>query len=153
DDRHPALARRGHRHARRLAAGRDAVSDPPTGAEPMRVAIRADASARIGSGHVVRCLALADGLAARGGEVTFVTRELPPHLRDAVLRSGHRHVSLALPIPGGLDAPQEPWPQDQQLLDAASTREALVAFKPEWLVVDHYGLAEHWETDMHASGV
>src|SRR5262249_23831195 len=117
------------------------------------VAIRADASAHIGSGHVVRCLALADGLAARGGEVTFVTRELPPHLRDAVLRSGHRHVSLALPIPGGLDAPQEPWPQDQQLLDAASTREALVAFKPEWLVVDHYGLAEHWETDMHASGV
>ena len=49
----------------------------------MKIAFRADASIDIGSGHVMRCLALADALRARGDETLFLCRELPGHLCDA----------------------------------------------------------------------
>jgi UDP-2,4-diacetamido-2,4,6-trideoxy-beta-L-altropyranose hydrolase len=111
----------------------------------MKVSIRADASPGIGSGHVVRCLALADGIAARGGEVRFVTRELPAHLRESLERSGHRHVALSLPAPTGAEAPQHAWPAAPQDQDADATRAALAGFAADWIVVDHYGLDERWE--------
>ncbi len=38
----------------------------------MKIMIRADASERIGTGHVMRCLALAEELRAGGHEVTLI---------------------------------------------------------------------------------
>jgi UDP-2,4-diacetamido-2,4,6-trideoxy-beta-L-altropyranose hydrolase len=114
----------------------------------MKVAIRADASPAIGSGHVMRCLALADALAARGDEVRFVTRELPPHLAKLIRERGHEPVSLPVGPMKGDQAPQQAWPLQLQLEDAAATRAALAADSPDWLVVDHYGLAAEWESDL-----
>jgi UDP-2,4-diacetamido-2,4,6-trideoxy-beta-L-altropyranose hydrolase len=45
------------------------------------VAIRLDASARLGLGHLVRCLSLARAFADAGIRVGFVCRELPPGSR------------------------------------------------------------------------
>ena len=51
------------------------------------VVIRADASQVIGSGHVMRCLTLAERLRRRGEDVTFVSRELPGNL---IAHESHR---------------------------------------------------------------
>jgi len=46
----------------------------------MNVFIRVDASAEIGSGHLMRCLTLADYLKTNNYRVSFICRELPGDL-------------------------------------------------------------------------
>jgi UDP-2,4-diacetamido-2,4,6-trideoxy-beta-L-altropyranose hydrolase len=110
--------------------------------EPTRIAFRADASEQAGSGHLMRCLALADGVRARGARTRFLCRALPPALAAAVRGSGHELAILA--GSPGLD----PDPS----MDAAATNAALAdAASWDWLVVDHYGLDERWETAARAT--
>ena len=111
----------------------------------MKVAIRADASPAIGSGHVMRCLSLAHALAARGAQVRFVSRALPDHLAQAIAAAGHSLATLSLAAPAGNEAPQEAWAPDHQFEDAKASIAVLADFRPDWVVVDHYGLDRSWE--------
>ncbi|MEO8019649.1 MAG: UDP-2,4-diacetamido-2,4,6-trideoxy-beta-L-altropyranose hydrolase [Pseudomonadota bacterium] len=93
--------------------------------------IRADASERLGVGHVMRCANLAAKLRARGAQVRFVSRADPGNL-IATLRSRGFEVSVI---------------GDQHSFDedAAQTRAAIGAQSVDWLIVDHYALDERWE--------
>ncbi|MFI5721545.1 PseG/SpsG family protein [Streptomyces cyaneofuscatus] len=76
-------------------------SAAPDSARGLRIGLRADASPRIGGGHVMRCLALSEELRRRGAEVFLLGRaERPAWLREQVDHQG-------LPVLPGSDDPQE----------------------------------------------
>ena len=54
----------------------------------MRIAIRADASRDIGTGHVMRCLTLADALRERGAQCSFICREHKGNLINLIAQRG-----------------------------------------------------------------
>ena len=56
---------------------------------PPRVLIRADARPELGGGHIMRCLALADALGARGAKIAFACAPGSAALVPALSRSGH----------------------------------------------------------------
>lgn len=102
------------------------------------VLVRADAGPRTGSGHLVRELALADRLAARGAEVVLVTTGDDARITAA----GHR--SLTVPEQ---DVSGRPWPAAAQLADARATI-ARAGGSVDVVVVDHYGLDHVWEAEV-----
>lgn len=114
----------------------------------MRVAFRADASLAIGTGHVMRSLALACALRARGADCYFLMRDLPGHLGTAVTAEGFELTLLRPPGPGDqadTDLAHGRWLSLAQDVDAAETASILTAAPPDWLVVDHYALDSRWE--------
>lgn len=114
----------------------------------MRFAFRVDASVQIGTGHIMRCLTLADHLASRGGRCDFVMRRHAGHCIDAVRARGHA-VSELPPAPDDVTVEDGPahaaWLGVHWTTDAEQTRQALGAEGYDWLVIDHYALDARWE--------
>ena len=112
----------------------------------LRIVFRADAAHSLGTGHVMRCLNLADALADRGALSTFICSRQPGHLGDIIRARGHELEWLpdqtAEVPPAYADALPLAWQAD-----AAATRAILGArgIRPDWLVVDHYSLDRQWE--------
>ena len=124
----------------------------------MKVAFRADASLQIGTGHVMRCLTLADTLAARGAECLFICRAHPGNLLDLIRSKGHTAHSLptepasaeaSLFAIQAADDAKHPvhshWLGATQGEDAAACATILAELQPDWLIVDHYALDARWE--------
>jgi UDP-2,4-diacetamido-2,4,6-trideoxy-beta-L-altropyranose hydrolase len=116
----------------------------------LRIVIRCDASVQIGSGHVMRCLTLANALREKGADITFVCRKHPGDLFDLIESSNHRLVRLSPPVEDvGGDLAHAHWLGATQKEDARQTAEALKAIGHlDWLIIDHYALDVKWETAM-----
>ncbi len=98
--------------------------------------IRTDASVEVGSGHLMRCLTLADQLRTEGAQVAFVCRDLPGALFELLQNRGYPHAKL----------PTEELPSQER--DAEETLRVTRKLFPkgfDWLIVDHYGLDAKWE--------
>src|SRR4029077_13094471 len=85
----------------------------------MKIVIRSDASPDIGTGHVIRCLTLAQALRGQGAEISFVSKELPKSLEQQLQTLGY----IVEQVPGS------------DLVNPC-----------DWLIVDHYGLDANWES-------
>ncbi|WP_161631540.1 UDP-2,4-diacetamido-2,4,6-trideoxy-beta-L-altropyranose hydrolase [Rhodoferax saidenbachensis] len=106
---------------------------------------RTDGGSQVGSGHVMRCLTLAQSLKARGADVLFICREQPGHLGYLITERGFA-VQLLAPVPGLATG--------NWVDDARETRAALevgLGRKANWLIVDHYLLDRRWEGELRAS--
>ncbi|MBK1725452.1 UDP-2,4-diacetamido-2,4,6-trideoxy-beta-L-altropyranose hydrolase [Halorhodospira neutriphila] len=114
----------------------------------MRVAIRVDASAAAGTGHLIRCRTLAQALRKHGAAVTFICRAHEGHGMAMLRDEGFAVCSLPAPdvadTPSAEDENYARWLGVSQPQDAEETIAALPD-QPDWLVVDHYGLDAEWE--------
>jgi len=113
----------------------------------MKVYFRVDASVHIGSGHVMRCLSLAEELKKQGNDVVFVMRPQSGDLCDytqsrgfSVERLPKRYESM---VPKNT-ADYQAWLQVPVLNDAEDFLS--VAAEAELVVIDHYGITAEWET-------
>lgn len=125
----------------------------------MRIAFRVDASLQIGTGHIMRCLTLADALAAWGADCPFLCREHQGNLIEFIRGKGYivhvlpiAHEASAgsiAPTPEGSathrDLAHSHWLGATQAQDAEACASFLAAQRPDWLIVDHYALDACWE--------
>jgi UDP-2,4-diacetamido-2,4,6-trideoxy-beta-L-altropyranose hydrolase len=125
----------------------------------MQVVFRCDADTRIGTGHLRRCLTLADALREAGADCLFLSRAAMGGLREKILAGGHRLHDLDLErgasesFPGvgsGDSVPYSSWlPWDWQE-DLRLCLRRLGGQQADWLVADHYALDARWESGMRA---
>lgn len=118
------------------------------------IVFRVDASIDIGSGHVMRCLTLADLFKAQGLVCHFICREHPGNMIDHIRQSGYQVHELQAVDPGCVaenDGQDEPllahshWLGVSQQEDANECIPLLHSLKPDWLIVDHYAMDSRWE--------
>jgi UDP-2,4-diacetamido-2,4,6-trideoxy-beta-L-altropyranose hydrolase len=101
--------------------------------------IRADASVAIGTGHVMRCIALAQAWQDAGGRPVFAMADAIPAVQDDLRDRGYETVSLAV-IPGMQD-------DIKQTVLCASEQQA------EWVVLDGYQFHSDFQQVLKASGL
>lgn len=118
-----------------------------------RAAIRVDSSCLVGSGHVMRCLVLADCLRSLGWQVTFVCRDLPGHCYAVIGERGFAHRLLPFAADRQREYASKIATDDYQVRlgvtrdeDAEDTRAVLDG--QDLLVCDVYGLDAAWERRM-----
>jgi len=113
----------------------------------MKVVFRVDASLEMGTGHVMRCLTLAQVLKENGANVEFICREHEGNLIDKIRSSGFNTYGLEVSEQTKVDAKlaHYHWLGVTQEQDAHDCVNLLETEKPDWLIVDHYALDEQWE--------
>lgn len=106
----------------------------------MNIFIRADADSYIGSGHVMRCLTLADELRRHTARVSFICRAEPGNLIAFLERKKYSVYIL----PSGIDPGT----------DAQLTQGFLKNYQEnvDWIIVDHYRLDISYESALRIYG-
>src|SRR5437879_1626910 len=103
------------------------------------VLARADASPTIGTGHVMRCLALAKGWQDRGGAVSWVMGESIPALEERLHREGIGCTRIQS-VPGSIS-------------DAEQTISEARRANADWVAVDGYCFAPDFVRTLKRSGL
>ncbi len=129
------------------------------------VVFRVDASIEIGTGHVMRCLTLAEALEATGASVHFICRAHVGHLIDLIQAKGFEVTELPadpdwipLSSEAGTDTDtglsmlyHASWLETTLSREVTQCRSILQRLRPDWLVVDHYALDLRWERALQST--
>jgi len=97
--------------------------------------IRADASIAIGTGHVMRCLALGQAWQDAGGRVVFATIGLTSPVEQRLRSEGIEIVKFN-GAPGSVQ-------------DASQLEELACAHHADWVVVDGYQFEAEYQRKVH----
>ena len=112
----------------------------------MKIVFRVDASLKMGTGHVMRCLALAQMLKENGANVEFICRKHKGSLIEKIRSGGFvvHELEVFEEIEVDNKLAHSRWLGATQQQDADSCIDILKAREVDWLIVDHYALDEQW---------
>jgi len=108
----------------------------------MHLYIRADADGKIGSGHIMRCIALAQAWQDQGGEVTFISHCESAALKERMQSEGFRFIAIAH---------ASPEPYDLQF--TLATLKSKNANQKNWLVLDGYHFTPEYQKAIRGEGI
>lgn len=113
----------------------------------MHVVFRVDASLYIGTGHVMRCLTLAETFREMGHSCMFISRAHKGNLIQLIKAKGFDCNSLEKAnINQNKLNGYETWLGIPQKLDALQSKEVLFDKIVDFLVVDHYAIDYQWQS-------
>ena len=105
----------------------------------MKLLIRVDASTRIGTGHVMRCLALAQAVRDEGGEAIFAVATHTPNLESRLKAEGMTVVYLPV--------------EASSVRDAHETSALAQGYACQWVVVDGYHFQAEYQRTIKDEGL
>jgi UDP-2,4-diacetamido-2,4,6-trideoxy-beta-L-altropyranose hydrolase len=121
----------------------------------MNIFFRVDASDRIGTGHVMRCLTLAKELARHGARISFICRSFYSNMCEKLQSEGCTVHCLpcTLDIRNSHDETRSEyadWLGSSWQVDAEQTAAILKreSSQVDWLIVDHYAIDYKWEKSL-----
>jgi UDP-2,4-diacetamido-2,4,6-trideoxy-beta-L-altropyranose hydrolase len=100
--------------------------------------IRADASPEIGTGHVMRCLALAQAWQASGGSAMFLMAQSTPAVRARLAAEDCSVLSVSM-LPGSLQ-------------DSTQTCEFAHRYDADWVLTDGYNFDANYHEAIRRDG-
>jgi len=101
--------------------------------------VRADASTKVGTGHLMRCLALAQAWQDAGGRAVFLMATAVPALESRLHSEGMEVVHLSVK-PGSIE-------------DAAQTADFAQEIGADWIVVDGYHFGADYQRAIKERGL
>jgi UDP-2,4-diacetamido-2,4,6-trideoxy-beta-L-altropyranose hydrolase len=118
----------------------------------MEFAIRVDSSVEMGSGHVMRCLTLANMVRQQGHMVYFICRRLPGNLINVIEDKGYMVYQMPYAPYSHIATLEElrhtHWLGTVWEIDAQETIGIISSRKQaaDWVIVDHYAIDYRWES-------
>lgn len=100
--------------------------------------VRADASVESGTGHVLRCLALAQAWQDAGGRAIFALAETTPAVTRRLQRENVEVLTISA-APGSTE-------------DAGQLKQHARASRADWVVVDGYRFAAEYQREVKSGG-
>jgi len=101
----------------------------------MLVVFRTDASVKIGIGHLMRCLTLAEEIAKRNGKILFILKEYENWILEKIKITGFNYKLISKNVRN----------QQDDLIASSNAISSFFEKNVDWLIVDHYGLSREWE--------
>ncbi|MFB4167773.1 UDP-2,4-diacetamido-2,4,6-trideoxy-beta-L-altropyranose hydrolase [Virgibacillus sp. JSM 102003] len=118
----------------------------------MKICFRVDASIEIGTGHVMRCLTLAEFFKRKGHFCVFISRLREGHLNKLITAKGFEILELQT-----IDRQSEiysikhsNWLGVTKNSDIVETKNLITNrnLQFDWIIIDHYGIDRVWEDEI-----